>query len=211
DLHDFQASDQAALISMAHIPGSDWTQSSQTYQIYPAGTPFKLFISARPGADTSRLQGAQISFRTTAPDTPTFMFKVAGFLPGETPGTNLIKNGDFEQGVPVPGAYVSLQAGSTDITDWIVSRGAIDYNSPVQWDAAKGSRSLDLNYLDIGGVKQTFATTPGATYTVRFALAGNPQGPPTTKTMRVEVTPSSPPQYADFSVSVAGRAYRNMG
>jgi choice-of-anchor C domain-containing protein len=133
-------------------------------------------------------------------------------LAGETlDGPNLIKNGSFEQGVAVSGQYVTLSPGSQDITGWTVTRGPVDYTTTTLWDAADGSLSLDLNGLSPGGIKQTIETIPGAVYSVSFALAGNCGAGPDPKGMRVEVTPSTNPQAADFQFSIAGRSYRNMG
>lgn len=117
--------------------------------------------------------------------------------------SNLIQNGSFEIGVP-PGVYLPLNVGSTAIQEWTVIRGGIDYYG-TGWVSADGSRSLDLNGTPgVGGVAQTFATTPGQKYKVDFALAGHPSG--LLQTMRV----SAADQFQDFSFQ-AGTDEKNLG
>jgi len=89
--------------------------------------------------------------------------------------TSLLQNGSFEQG-PDPGAFLPLNPNSTAIPGWTVIRGGIDYYG-AEWASADGKRSLDLNGTPgVGGIAQTFATTPGQTYQVSFDLAGHPSG-----------------------------------
>jgi choice-of-anchor C domain-containing protein len=118
--------------------------------------------------------------------------------------SNLLVNGSFEQGPPV-GTYLDLDSGSTAIDGWIVSRGQIDLT--VYWQSYHGSRSIDLNGWRPGGIKQTFSTVNGATYRVRFAFAGNPEGAPTIKTMDVSAAGSS----AQFGFDITGKTITNMG
>jgi choice-of-anchor C domain-containing protein len=88
---------------------------------------------------------------------------------------SLVQNGSFESG-PNPGSYLTLNAGSTAITGWTVTRAAIDYYG-TGWVAADGNRSLDLNGTPgVGGIAQTFSTDPGQQYLVTFALAGHDSG-----------------------------------
>ncbi len=93
---------------------------------------------------------------------------------------NLFRNSSFEVGSIDPGnGYVSLDAGSTAIEGWEVTRGGIDYMGSI-WNAANGNRSLDLNASpsappdNIGGIKQTVTTIPGALYSLTLSLATNP-------------------------------------
>jgi choice-of-anchor C domain-containing protein len=88
---------------------------------------------------------------------------------------NLLKNGSFEQGPPT-GEYVTLSEGSTDIPGWVVTRDTIDYYG-TGWESYHGEHSLDLNGTPgIGGIAQTFKTTPGDTYLAIFHQAGHPSG-----------------------------------
>jgi choice-of-anchor C domain-containing protein len=121
---------------------------------------------------------------------------------------NLIQNGSFETATvnPNPGSFLRTPAGSTAITGWTVSQGTIDYTG-TYWQASEGSRSLDLSGLNAGGIQQTFNTTIGETYRVTFDLAGNPDGNPTIKEMRVSAGGNS----ADFSFDITGKSLSNMG
>lgn len=111
---------------------------------------------------------------------------------GKPPGENVLQNGSFEDG-PDPGAYLPLNPGSKDITGWEVTRGQIDYVG-TDWVSSNGNRSVDLNGTPgIGGVAQTFTTTPGHKYHVSFDMAGHYSG--LLQTMRV----SAAEQSADFS------------
>jgi len=97
---------------------------------------------------------------------------------------NLLQNGSFESYVKAPltwtypyTADLQLSIGNTDITGWTTIIGHIDYvaNSAGTWRAADGERSLDLcGDPGSGGVSQTFATEPNATYLVQFHMSGNP-------------------------------------
>lgn len=124
---------------------------------------------------------------------------------------NLITNGSFEQGIDTGPEFVTLWAGEDDwsITGWTVSAGSVDYIGGY-WQAAHGSRSLDLNGLSMGTIFQEFPTIPGVRYVVRFALAGNPDSQPRRTLMRVwaddpDVT------YADFLYRVNGQTRTDMG
>lgn len=116
-------------------------------------------------------------------------------------------NGSFELG-PNPGAtFITLGVGSTAITGWEVVNASIDYIGGL-WVAADGGRSLDLNgNQNAGGIRQTFDTTIGTTYYVQFAMAGNPDGTPTTKSVNVASGAFS--QTYNFSTVGASRANMN--
>lgn len=65
---------------------------------------------------------------------------------------------------------------------------------------AAGDRSLDLSGLGLGSISQSFAVTNGAVYTVNFLLAGNPDGGPTVKDVRVTTNGSSQDFFFDILV-----------
>ncbi len=92
----------------------------------------------------------------------------------DDPAENLNVNGSFEEGPEVE-RFLPLDPGSDLIRGWVVTRGQIDYVGPSHWRAATGARSIDLNGSPgFGGIKQSFATTKGRKYKVRFAMAGTP-------------------------------------
>ena len=118
-------------------------------------------------------------------------------------------NGSFELGSVNPGSgWITLGSGNPAITGWEIFDGTIDYIG-TYWQAADGSRSLDLNGNDgPAGIRQTFDTIGGGTYQVSFALAGNPDGAPLTKS--VQVTSGGVSQLFTFTVP-PGTSHADMG
>jgi len=113
-------------------------------------------------------------------------------------------NGSFENGTYADGGsgFQTLSAGDTSITGWTVDAGSVDWIG-TYWVAPDGSMSIDLSGADAGTISQTFATTIGNTYTVSFALSGNPAGPPTVKTLDVSATGGAVASYTyDASANV---------
>lgn len=118
------------------------------------------------------------------------------------------QNGSFENASVDPGgSFVTLADGSMQITGWTAISGDIDYID-LYWVASNGARSLDLvGDQNVGGVEQTFDTVPGATYQVSFDLAGNPQGPPTIKPLKV----SAGAVVQNYTFDTTGKTLSNMG
>jgi choice-of-anchor C domain-containing protein len=115
-----------------------------------------------------------------------------------------IRNGSFETG---PGSLGVLQPGSTAMDTWTVTRGSVDWTGP-HWQAADGSRSVDLNGLNSsGGVMQSVALIPNTGYRLSFSLAGNPDGLPRVKNMSVRIGAAEFP----FSFDTLGRTRADMG
>jgi len=99
----------------------------------------------------------------------------------------MLVNPSFESGPAVPGSFLALNAGSTAMPGWTVTRGQIDIVT-TGWQQVDGQRSLDLNGSPgSGGVAQTFATTPNRDYLISFYLAGNPGAAPAIKTIWITV------------------------
>ncbi len=114
-------------------------------------------------------------------------------------------NGGFESGPAVSaGGFTTLGTGSTAITGWTVVGDSIDYVGSY-WQAGEGSRSIDLSGFGAGGIQQTFDTIAGATYNVRFLLAGNPDGGPQIKMLSTIAT-GGMPQINTFDISNSTRA-----
>ncbi len=123
---------------------------------------------------------------------------------------DLITNGSFEAGYLPNGRDLTVWSpDSTTITGWTVSAGSVDYIG-TYWQAADGSRSLDLSGLSPGTIIQTFPTIPGTDYIVRFSLAGNPDVQPRRTVVRVWVDDPDA-TYAHFSYWVHGQDHENMG
>lgn len=116
-------------------------------------------------------------------------------------------NGGFETGVPVPGAFVTLGNGSTDITGWTVTGNGVDYIGSY-WQNGAGDRSVDLSGNAGGGISQTFDTVFGTTYVVNFLLAGNPAGEPTVKDLNVQTSDGT---FAAYTFDTTGTSLDAMG
>ena len=126
------------------------------------------------------------------------------------------QNGDFAQGsVPNTCNVFDLPAGSNVITGWTVSVGTIDWEGPPPcgWLAAKRQNAIGKNSIDlvgqacIGGIQQTFDTTPGTSYRLSFALAGNYGAPPAVKPLAVTVNGVT----TNFLFDTTGKSAFNMG
>jgi choice-of-anchor C domain-containing protein len=119
-------------------------------------------------------------------------------------------NGSFETGTYVNGGsgFEQLSAGDTSIDGWTVDSGSVDWID-TYWPAADGSKSIDLSGGEAGAISQTFDTTIGNTYTVSFALSGNPAGDPAVKTLDVSATGGTVSSYS-YDVTALGNDLTNM-
>jgi choice-of-anchor C domain-containing protein len=116
-------------------------------------------------------------------------------------------NGSFEAGTDPGATFISLSAGATDVTGWVVRSSGIDYIGDY-WTAADGSRSLDLSGGAAGGIEQAFDTLPGHTYRVTFYLAGNAGCGSTVKNVDVGATGNPTQQY---TFDTTGHSTGSMG
>lgn len=114
-----------------------------------------------------------------------FLAAVAAFaLVPSTANAAAFINGSFEAGsLPNP-TFTTVAGGSTAINGWVVTGDSVDYIGSY-WAAQQGSRSIDLNGNGLGGIQQTFDTVVGQLYNISFWLAGNTDGSPVTKSVRV--------------------------
>jgi len=119
-------------------------------------------------------------------------------------------NPSFESGTYVDGGsgFEQLSAGDTSIDGWTVDSGSVDWIG-TYWPAAEGSMSIDLSGGEAGAISQTFDTTIGNTYTVTFALSGNPAGDPAIKTLDVSATGGTVSSYT-YDVTALGNDLTNM-
>jgi choice-of-anchor C domain-containing protein len=110
---------------------------------------------------------------------------------------NILTNGSFES--PVVGASGILTVNSGDsvtIPGWSVTGvgagGSVDVvrGGPFFMTPFDGAQNLDLDGAHPGQIEQTFATTPGTTYTLTFAYANNPDAGAAVETANVLVTGS---------------------
>jgi choice-of-anchor C domain-containing protein len=128
----------------------------------------------------------------------------------------ILQNGNFQQGSVANTCNVfDLPVGSNVITGWTVSVGTIDWESPPPcgWLAARsvgrvGKNSIDLvGQACVGGIQQTFNTTPGGSYRLGFFLAGNYGAPPVIKPLAVTVNGVT----TNFLFDTTGKSQFNMG
>ncbi len=129
----------------------------------------------------------------------------AGLLTHSTPAA--LVNGGFET-PQLPSYTAAMVVTGQSIGAWTVTQGNVDLLGAGFWSAAEGAQSVDLGGLVDGAVAQTFNTLPGQTYLVEFALAGNPDRPPSVKTGRALVNGQP---VMDFSADITGRSRSNMG
>ena len=85
-------------------------------------------------------------------------------------------NGSFEQGAPISGGSDFLATGNTtSLPGWRVLSSGVDYVDNSLWNAANGSRSVELSGIGSGGVVQRLSGfTVGKKYRLRFQLSVNP-------------------------------------
>ncbi|RKT18654.1 choice-of-anchor C domain-containing protein [Streptomyces sp. 1114.5] len=116
-------------------------------------------------------------------------------------------DGSFETPKAPANAFTEFNAGQV-IGPWKVVSGSVDLIGAGFWQAAEGDQSLDLNGGNSGTVSQAFTTVPGTTYSVTYALAGNPGGGPALRTGRVTIDGQS---FQDFTFDVTGKTMAAMG
>jgi hypothetical protein len=101
---------------------------------------------------------------------------------------NLVRNGSFELGPPVPTCGYATPFVGTKIGAWTVVGAPGNFGAAVdihgEWtgcgacgpDFPDGQRVLDLGgpVVQSGGVSQMVSTVPGHTYRLSFAFGGNP-------------------------------------
>ena len=106
----------------------------------------------------------------------------------------VFQNGSFEAGNYAPTFagqdFERLDTGSTAIDGWTVTKGNIDWTGSGIWQAAEGTKSIDLDGAEdtAGAISQTFDTVVNGTYVVTFSMSGNPGNPAVSpiKTMTVD-------------------------
>jgi choice-of-anchor C domain-containing protein len=120
--------------------------------------------------------------------------------------TDLVSDGGFESPA-IGGTWAMVFAGGS-VGPWVVDAESVDVVA--MWQDAEGNQSLDLSGADAGSVYQDLATVPGETYTLRFALSGNPEsrGADPVKRVRVDFGDAA---VDTLSFDVTGRGFGEMG
>ena len=101
---------------------------------------------------------------------------------------NLVVNGSFELGIDPAGQTQLVDGDITSLTGWRVLAVGVNYADSSAWDAADGTRSVELNGQgQLGGIVQrVFGFNPGRTYRLRYDVSANPFDPnPRPKASRV--------------------------
>jgi choice-of-anchor C domain-containing protein len=129
---------------------------------------------------------------------------------GPVAGAQIVTNGSFEvESAPsnlCTGSFRTLFAPSTVLAGWTVATGNLDWICTL-WTADDGLRSLDMNGTAPARIEQTVTLTPGATYQLSFAMAGNAGGGPTLKTMTASIAGFS----QSYTFDITGHSYASMG
>src|SRR5260221_7092043 len=126
-----------------------------------------------------------------------------------------VSNGSFETGAVVD-PFTTLNPGDTNINNWVVASGSVDYIS-TYWQAADGARSVDMNGLVAGTINQAVPTTTGALYKVTFKLSGNPDSAgvdsayysPSNKQLTLSATGAAPQTFS-YDTSAMGNTKTDM-
>jgi choice-of-anchor C domain-containing protein len=123
-------------------------------------------------------------------------------------GDNRVTNGSFESPF-VDGQFETYYGvDATSLTGWVVDHAGTSINHVnAQWNDADGFQSIDLNGIEAGSIYQDLSTTASQEYTIRFALAGNPEGQ---ENKRLQVLWDGV-QIADVTFVQAGHDPINMG
>ena len=124
--------------------------------------------------------------------------------PGSPAAGNLVNDGGFEK--PTVHGSAELISAPGSIKAWTVSVGSVDLLRG-RWQNFSGAQSIDLAGVSAGTIYQDLSTVPGVAYRVRFALAGNPEGGDTIKS--VQVTFAGTTQV--FTFDITGHNDGDMG
>lgn len=91
-------------------------------------------------------------------------------------GQELIRNGSFENPV-IASPFLTVNAGSATLTDWIVGRTSVDLvSTPFNptYPSRDGNQHVDLAGTPGPGlIQQFFTTVPGTQYYLRFSASSN--------------------------------------
>lgn len=126
---------------------------------------------------------------------------VAGLCAAPASRADLLVNGDFELGPTIPSLnpILSVAPGSTALTGWTVTGGAINIVTDNYWVPVSGHRSVALSSTGPGGIEQALSTAPGAVYRLTYWISGEPFSSPTIKHLRVTAGAATQDQTFDIT------------
>ena len=119
---------------------------------------------------------------------------------------NIVIDGNFE--TPSLGGWGETFYDGQSFGPWLVGGNSIDIHTSSVFLPADGNQSVDLSGYDVGSLSQTLVTVAGQSYTLSFALAGNPAAGPAIKQMDVYWGESL---IASPSFDITGHDATNMG
>lgn len=118
---------------------------------------------------------------------------------------SIVRNGNFERPVLPPNGQIYF-AGQA-FGHWRVTRGSVDLHAKY-FVCARGRQCVDLSGGGPGTIAQRPSALVGQSYTLGFALAGNPDGQPTVKEMLVKWQGTI---IADLTFDTTGHSGQDMG
>ncbi len=119
-------------------------------------------------------------------------------------GTNLVNDGTFSEASGYS-SFGTIGTGGS-IGDWTVTGGSVDLINGYWHQPAAGSFSIDLDGNSPGAISQNVNLDAGS-YLLTFALAGNPDGGNSLKSVEVSIDGVT----RDFTFNTAGLHTNNMG
>ena len=137
------------------------------------------------------------------------IFAAAISIAGVAQAASII-NGSFENPIVNNNSFATYNPGDPSLTGWTISNASIDHIGSGYWQASDGVQSVDLNGAHGASTISQVLTglVIGQSYTIRFDMAGNPEGPPALKTLDVSVG-MAPVQSYIFDTT--GKSSQNMG
>jgi choice-of-anchor C domain-containing protein len=120
----------------------------------------------------------------------------------------LVTDGDFELLVNTGNGTFDVNPGSPELSPWTIGGNGIDHFTRSFWQPQQGWQSVDLAAHACGSIGQTIPTKNGTGYTVRWWMAGDPNGLPVIKTMKVSVNGTV---LKTVTFNTTGKTLANMG
>jgi choice-of-anchor C domain-containing protein len=118
-----------------------------------------------------------------------------------------VQNGSFEAPGTFTGSFQTFNASSASLTGWSIDSGSIDLIN-TYWQSGSGKYSIDLNGNAPASISQTITDlTIGQLYRLSFLLAGNPDGAPGVKSLRVSIGSD----VQNFTFNTTGKSRGSMG
>lgn len=116
-----------------------------------------------------------------------YLTSLAVCLTGGAAAAATIVNGGFEAPGSFSGSYMTLHAGSSDLSGWAIESGSIDLINTL-WQHSEGQYSIDLSGQGPGVISTSLTgLQAGSSYALSFDMAANPDGRPSDKALQVDV------------------------